>query len=407
MIQLRDYQIDISNKANDVLKSKGLVYLTMEVRTGKTLTALNTAYLYGAKNVLFLTKKKAIKSIAEDYENFGYIFNLTIINDESLHKVNGNFDLIIHDEHHRFGAFPKPNKAAKLFKLKYGKLPMIFLSGTPFPESYSQAYHQFWVSSMSPFREYTTFYKWAAIFVNVKLKHLGYAKVNDYSEGLQQRIMPIISPYLITFTQNEAGFETNVLEEVLYCKMKPVTYGLIKQLKKDLVIQGKEELILADTAVKLQSKIHQLFSGTIKFESGKSKVIDFSKADFILDHFKDKKICIFYKFKEELEMLKQVFQDNLTTDLEEFNTTGKNIALQFISGREGISLKNADFLVALNIDFSATTYFQFKDRMTTLNRKHNKLYWIFSVGGIEQKIYNSVMNKKNYTLNIFKKDYGI
>jgi hypothetical protein len=32
------------------------------------------------------------------------------------------------------------------------------------------------------------------------------------------------------------------------------------------------------------------------------------------------------------------------------------------------------------------------------------VYWLFSVGGIEEEIYKAVKNKKDYTLNIFKKD---
>jgi superfamily II DNA or RNA helicase len=119
MLALRPYQTKISAEAVEILRNKHIVYLAMEVRTGKSLTALNTAQLYGAKNVLFLTKKKAISSIQWDYDNFGFTFDLTIINDESLHLVNGEFDLIIHDEHHRFGAFPKPNATAKEFKKRF------------------------------------------------------------------------------------------------------------------------------------------------------------------------------------------------------------------------------------------------------------------------------------------------
>jgi hypothetical protein len=81
------------------------------------------------------------------------------------------------------------------------------------------------------------------------------------------------------------------------------------------------------------------------------------------------------------------------------------IALQIVSGREGISLKNADYVVFYNIDFSATSYWQARDRMTTMDRKFNKVFWIFSVGGIEDKIYKAVKSKRSYTLNIFKKDY--
>jgi hypothetical protein len=70
-------------------------------------------------------------------------------------------------------------------------------------------------------------------------------------------------------------------------------------------------------------------------------------------------------------------------------------------------LKNADFLVALNIDFSAVTYFQFKDRMTTLDRKENTLYWVFATGGIENSIYKRVLHKKHYTLSCFRKDFNV
>ena len=71
--------------------------------------------------------------------------------------------------------------------------------------------------------------------------------------------------------------------------------------------------------------------------------------------------------------------------------------------REGISLKMADYLVYYNIDFSATSYWQSKDRMTTKDRLRNNVYWIFSKGGIEDDIYKAVTKKKDYTLNHFKK----
>ena len=75
--------------------------------------------------------------------------------------------------------------------------------------------------------------------------------------------------------------------------------------------------------------------------------------------------------------------------------------------REGISLKSAKCLVYLNIDFSAITYFQSKDRMSTIDRVDNEVFWVFAENGIEDKIYKSVMNKKNYTLNLFKKNERI
>lgn len=408
MTKLRDYQIELANKAVDILNRKKIVYLNLEVRTGKTLTSLEIAKLFGAKNVLFATKKKAIESILKDYKDFGYndFFQIVVINNESLHKVNDQFDLVINDESHRFGNFPKPSKGARLFKEKYSRLPMIFLSGTMTPESYSQIYHQFWVSKYSPFAE-TNFYKWANVYVNKKDRYLAHGKITDYSDARIDLIKKVIDPYILTFTQKEAGFTTDVQEEVLTVKMKQSTYDVIELLKRDRVVIGKKGEVLADTAVKLQQKIHQMYSGTIKFEDGSRTVFDYSKAEFIQERFKDNKIGIFYKFKAEWDALKEIYKDNLTNDLNEFNTTGKNIALQIVTGREGISLKEADYLIYYNIDFSAVSYWQSKDRMTTMDRKFNKVFWVFAHGGIEQKIYQSVMAKKNYTLSNFKKDYEL
>jgi len=375
----------------------------MQVRTGKTLTALNTAQLFGAKNVLFLTKKKAIGSIESDFESFGFDFKLTVINDESMHKLNDDFDLIIHDEHHRFGAFPKPGKATKQFKLSFSHLPMIFLSGTPHPESYSQIYHQFWISRFSPFKEFISFYKWANVFVNKTVKHLGHGTVNDYSDAKQDLIRQIVDKYFIRFTQVEAGFETEVIENILNVEMKPSTYKLADKLKKDLVIEGKEEVILADTGVKLMQKLHQIFSGTVKFESGNRMVLDDSKIQFIKERFKGIKIAIFYKFKAEFDMIKVAFGDDVCQYVEEFNSTEKNIALQIVSGREGVNLSSAKYLVYLNIDFSAVSYWQSRDRLTTMDRKSNNVFWVFANRGIESKIYATVKKKKDFTLSVFKK----
>jgi hypothetical protein len=211
---------------------------------------------------------------------------------------------------------------------------------------------------------------------------------------------------MISHTQQQSGFETSIEEEVLYVEMSDQTKMIVKKLERDLVVEGKEEVILADTPVKLMQKVHQLCSGTVKFESGNSMVIDTTKAEFIRSRFATNNIGIFYKFKAELKALKQVFGNQLTESLEEFDAgMCQVIALQIVSGREGISLKNADFVVFYNIDFSATSYWQARDRMTTMDRKFNKVYWIFSVGGIEDKIYKAVKSKRNYTLNIFKKDY--
>ena len=406
-VKWRDYQSDIIGRATNILKAKNFVYLAMEVRTGKTLTSLGICEKVNAENVLFLTKKKAIQSISNDYDLLCPVgFSLFTINYESMHKApNIKWDVIICDESHSLGAFPKPNKRAKGVRdliVKTGA-KVILLSGTPTPESYSQMYHQVYGIKGNPFAMFKNFYRFCDRFVNVKERKINGLMIRDYSNGMQS-ILDAVKPFTISLTQKEAGFVTETTEDVLEVKMLDTTYNLANKLKKDLVVEGNDEVVLADTPVKLMMKLHQIYSGTVKFEGGNSMIVDYSKAEFIKEHFKGKKIGIFYKFKEELNALKKVFGDDLVTELGLFQLTNKHIALQIVSGREGISLKDADCLVYYNIDFSATSYWQSKDRMTTKERLKNKVYWIFSKGGIESKIYKAVTKKKDYTLRHFKRD---
>jgi hypothetical protein len=404
--QFRDYQEDIIDRGAKILEAKGFLYLAMEVRTGKTLTSLGIANMVGAKQLLFITKKKAISSIQADYNTLDPDYEATIINYESLHLVADlhRWDFVILDEAHSMGAFPKPSQRAISVKeiLRRCNPKVILLSGTPTPESYSQMYHQVYGIPNNPFREFANFYRFCDRYVKLKERKINGLFIKDYSQGLET-IVEAMKPYTINYTQKEAGFNAETTEEILEVELKPSTYKMIEKLKRDLVIEGKDEVILADTPVKLMMKVHQLFSGTVKFESGNSMVLDTTKADFIKDHFTDCKVGIFYKFKEELSALQKVFGKQLTTDLDEFNNTDKNIALQIISGREGISLRQADYLVYYNIDFSATSYWQSKDRMTTKDRLQNDVYWIFSKDGIEHDIYKAVTKKMDYTLNHFKK----
>jgi len=423
-MQLRDYQYELSVIASQKLSELGMVYLSMEVRTGKTLTSIAAAsniikLKKTTGRVLFVTKKKAIKDVVGQFESY-VVNNPTIgefmcINYESVHNIYDeveNLDVIILDEAHSLGAFPKPTgrfkKIQHILNMKSNRMTkVILLSGTPSPESYSQLYHQFAVSKYySPFKLYNSFYKWAGTFVNKTQKYLGHGMVNDYSDAKKDLIDKEVENYFISYSQGQAGFNINVEEEVLEVQMKDVTYRIINALLKDLVFEGNEQTIVADTGVKLQSKIHQLCSGTIKFDDGSHAIVDKSKAQFIKDRFRKDKIAIFYKFKAEFELLKEMFP-NYTQEPTDFNDSIDKVFLgQIQSVREGINLSTADCLIMYNIDFSAVSYWQGRDRMSTKDRvKANKVYWIFSKGGLESKIYSKVLMEKDYTLTYFRLDY--
>lgn len=407
MLQLRPHQIQKSTELAEVLKRFNIGYLAGQVRSGKTLTALNTCELLDLQNVLIVTKKKAIPSILSDHEKAEFSFKLDAINYESLHKLeHTNYDLVIYDEAHSLGAYPKPSKRTKLAKKLFFDKPVILMSGTPAVESFSQLYHQFYVSKFSPFKQYKNFYKFANDLVDKKELRLPTHTVTDYSGAKTNEINEIIKPYIVKMTQQDAGFDVVVNEQLLYCDMPDQIKNLTKQLSKDKAIEGKSGYILGDTPAKLQSKLHQLYNGhcIIETASGETKDIILSryKAEYILKRFKQSKIVIMYYYQNELKILQRVFGDAITTDVDVFNNSDKNIAVQQ-SSTEGQNLSKADAIVYMNLGFSGKNYLQSRDRLTVKERKENNVYFIVERNGITSQILKAVRNKRDFNKQAFQR----
>jgi len=286
----------------------------------------------------------------------------------------------------------------------------LLLTGTLLPESNSQIFHQLWISKHSPFKEYSNFYKWHKVFGTPKKIYTSYGEANDYSEVNYDKIKNYIDKLKVVITQKEAGFNTSINVNTLTCKMKPETLKIMDKLRKDLIVRGRDSSIVADTSTKLMQKLHQLSSGTVIVDNHNEEqttegvIIDNSKIEYIQKHFEGKKMALFYYYKKEKDLIFNSFGSGVTDDIEEFNSTDKHIALQQVSGAEGINLSSADVLIFINFGFSNTKFIQAKDRLTTKDRKNNDVYFILSDSGIDKDVYRTVSNKKDYVTKTFLKD---
>jgi hypothetical protein len=402
MLTLRPYQTEAAHHLRCILLDHRVAYLRGAVRTGKTLTAFETARLLHATRVLVITKKKAIASIVKDAAAIGV--EATVTNYEQLPKLKGTtWDLLIVDEAHGVGAYPKPSKRFKdLRQLHYTRL--LLMSGTPSPESYSQLYHQFALGP-APWAAYKNFYRWADTFVNVKDKRVG-TVVKDYSDAKEALVLRDIQPLTVNITQEQAGFTTHIEEQVHRIEMLPRTYRLARRIMRDGVI-GKpgRRVVLADTAVKELSKLHQIYSGTVITESHGAIAFDNSKVLYISQHLCKGKTAILYKFQAEGAMLKAAFEGRWTDSPEEFNASDKVYIGQVQSSREGVNLSSADDLVFFSIDHSALSYLQGRDRASYLGRdRANRVHWLFAARSIEPSIYKLVRNKEDYTTTHYRRD---
>lgn len=411
MIYLRNYQKEISEQAAELLRTRKIAYLSMECRTGKTITAFEAARIFGAKRVLIVSKLKALKGIADDYNALraqeNALFSLEMINYESAHKIADCFDLVILDEAHSLGAFPRPSKRAQALKLVCNGLPIIYLSGTPSPESFAQLYHQFWVSSFSPFPQ-SNFYKWAKDgFVNIKQRQINGYLINDYSDADEAKIKAVAGGLFLSYSQQDAGFFTLSDEYILRVQMRPDTAQLLQTMKRDRVARIGENIILGDTPAKLLTKLHQIGGGTIITEGGEHLLIDASKAEYIKRVFDGRKIAIFYVYQSEAELLYRVFP-NHTEDAHTFQQSGKDCVFiaQVKKAREGVRLDTADALIFYNLEYSYLSYEQGKNRILSKERETPApVYFIVSNCGIESAILDAVHNKKDFTLSYYRR-YG-
>lgn len=412
---MRGYQEGVYNEALSILKKHKMVYMALEMRLGKTFLSLKLAEGIGAKSVLFLTKKKVIRTIDEEYDKSGLYekFKLTVINyEQALKFTKEKFDCVILDESHELSAFPKPTLKAKSVKavLKAQKENpfVIYLSGTPNPESYSQLYHQFWVTGTGPFSKYINFYAWAKDYVNIYQRQYNGRLNNDYRYAKKIKILEEIKHLMVKMSQEQAGFENwEIKEKVINVQLPDHISEVIRTLKsRGLWRAGRGREIVCDTSVKLLSKIHQLCSGSVILLNGDTWLCSDFKVRAIKEHFPGKKIAIYYKYKGEADLIRRVY-DNVVTTPQEFAEIQDSVFIsQIKSGSMGINLSCADVLVFMNIDYSATLYFQARARLGSQEREQvQEIVWVFAENGIENKILRAVSNKKKYTLEYFRRDF--
>ena len=141
-------------------------------------------------------------------------------------------------------------------------------------------------------------------------------------------------------------------------------------------------------------------------------ITDDSKARFIAEHFAGNKVAILYTFVAERDMIDKVLTKagiGVTDVPEEFNSTDNSTWFrgQVQSCREGVNLSSADDLVFIGVDYSALSYLQGRDRASHWGRtRANRVHWILSDGGLEQRVFNTVKAKQDFTVSHYRRVRG-
>lgn len=387
------HQIDISSQALDILRKHMLVYLAMQERTGKTLTSILICEQTKCNNILVITKKKALVGWEETLSKYKHNKTYECINYESLHKCTFKPDLVIIDEaHSNLGAYPKVGKTWKeVYKFTKGK-PIIYLSATPSAQTYAQLYHQFKLSSWTPWIKYTSFYNWHKDYGIENIIYLGGRQIKQYNEVKSAKVMKDVEHLFISYTRTELGFEHEPNDILHYIDLSSEIKEYYNSLLKDRVATVSCTEVIADTVMALRTKLHQIEGATLKQEDKNIFLSKIDKIDYILKTWGDSdNLVIFYQYQNELSLLKQTFKSATI--------------LQGTSFAEGVDLSMYETCVVYSMDFSTAKYTQRRARQCNMKRNTPiDFHFLLVKGAISEQVYQTVaVNRTNFVDSYFNK----
>lgn len=382
-----------------ILKKHMLVYLAGEERVGKTLAAILIAKNINVKHILVLTKKKAIDGWIKTLKQYEHDRFYRVTNYHQIHKLKPRYDLIIFDEAHNYiSKFPQPSKMWHKAKELADSKPIILLSATPDAQGYHLLYHQFALSSWSPWKKWKTGMEWFNEFGIPKTIWIGQRPQSVYTE-IQERCMDYVKHLFVTQTRQEAGFKYEPVDKLHYIELDETTKEVYNYLTRHKAIELNGEDLICDTVTKLRTSLHMLEGGVTIFldKNKKRKYVvlgNTEKIDYIKQQWGDtENIVIMYYYIAEGKKLKQYFK--------------KAKILQSTTYAEGVDLSMYSDLIIYSQDFSTARFVQRRARQININNQRElTIHFLIVKGAISEKVYKTVsINKKNYIDALYEDSY--
>jgi hypothetical protein len=389
-----DHQIQLARDGLAVLQKYGIAYLAAEERTGKTLSAVLIAEGMKAQRILVITKKKALDGWHETLEAFPHTKKYTVTNYHQALKQTGQFDLVILDEAHNYiSAFPKVGKIWREVAPLCKDVPILYLSATPHAQGPQQLFHQFKLSSYSPWKKHGTFYNWFKLYGKPYDIEINGIAIRQYDKCDVELILGTCEHLFITRTRKELGFEHEPEDELHYIKLDEATRYVYNELLEHNIVELKAGMLVCDTKSKLRYALHQLEGGTAKIDKERLVLANREKIDFLLRKFGDTEdLVIMYNYIPELAKLEAVFK--------------KARILQATSFAEGVDLHKHKHLVIYSQDFSTARHTQRRARQANMKRDTPiTVHYLLVKKGLSEQVYNTVsVNKRNFVDSVFAKD---
>ena len=298
------------------------------------------------------------------------------------------------------------NEKAKRTKfiLSLKAVAVVLLSGTPVGGKYENLYSQLKLLNvrMTKSAYWNKFIRWhlESYGTGIPFRRVdGYKNVDELVELLQSHGADFLKT-------------SDVLElpEQNFIKIEHPTSKEYRNFLKTGIFTGKladEEVeFIGDNPLKKLLYVRQLCS------YGNSERLERLK-DLIESC--DKRLVIFYNFNAELAAMKKAIGN--IRPFSEVNGTVKNLShyekwdnsitfVQYQSGAMGLNLQKADTIIYFSLPLSSELFEQSKKRIHRLGQQNKCTYYIFMCeNSVEQKIYSTLQERKDYTDKLFEKDF--
>lgn len=416
-MKLFDYQEKALTLTND--KDNSAFYYDMGL--GKTFIGSERLRLYGERVNIIVCQKSKIKDwcehFKEHYTDYA-VFDLTNKKDMQafmvypIYKCIGiiNYELAYRRaELRQLKDFTMmldessmiKNETAKRTKFILSLKPShtILLSGTPTDGKYEFLYSQLRLLGWKITK--TAYYN---RYIKTELRSYGgpmFRVVTGYKNVSELKAK--LKEYGAVFAKAE---EVIKLPEKKFIKEYSTVSSDYKKFMKDRVIKIDDKELTGDSTLSKRLYARMLCSAYSKDKI--SRLID-------LVNSTSDRVIIFYNFNTELEALRKVLFDRPISivngqikNLKAYENNDNSVTLiQYQAGAMGLNLQKANRIIYFSLPERSELFEQSKARICRIGQEKQCYYHIMMCHkSVEEKIYECLLMRKDYTDELFRKEFG-
>lgn len=416
-MKLFDYQ----EKALALTSDKDNSAFYYDMGLGKTFIGSERLRLYGKRVNIVVCQKSKIKDwcehFKEHYTDYA-VFDLTNKKDMQtfitypIYKCIGiiNYELAYRrEELRKLKDFTMmldessmiKNETAKRTKFILSLKPShtILLSGTPTDGKYEFLYSQLRLLGWKITK--TAYYN---RYIKTELRSYGgptFRVVTGYKNVSELKAK--LKEYGAVFAKAE---EVIKLPEKKFIKEYSTVSSDYKKFMKDRVIKIDDKELTGDSTLSKRLYARMLCSAYSKDKI--SRLID-------LVNSTSDRVIIFYNFNTELEALRKVLFDRPISivngqikDLKAYENNDNSVTLiQYQAGAMGLNLQKANRIIYFSLPERSELFEQSKARICRIGQEKQCYYHIMMCHkSVEEKIYECLLMRKDYTDELFRKEFG-